>query len=107
MSESISKVTISDIARERNITAATVSRALNDHPGIKASTKEAGRDVALKLNDQPNKLASSRRLGKSHVISVIIPSAEINFVGAVVLESEKVANENNYIVVIYQTNELY
>jgi LacI family transcriptional regulator len=107
MSESISKVTISDIARELNITAATVSRALNDHPAIKASTKKAVRDVALKLNYQPNKLASSLRLGKSHIIGVIIPSAEINFFGSVVHGIEKVANENNYNVLIYQTNELY
>ncbi|HTI94068.1 MAG TPA: hypothetical protein VL727_25915 [Puia sp.] len=34
MGEKISKATITDIARELNITGATVSRALNDHPGI-------------------------------------------------------------------------
>jgi LacI family transcriptional regulator len=107
MSESISKVTISDIARELNITAATVSRALNDHPAIKESTKKAVKEVALKLKYQPNKLASSLRLGKSNIIGVIIPSAEINFFGSVVHGIEKVANENNYNVLIYQTNELY
>ncbi|RYZ43851.1 MAG: LacI family transcriptional regulator [Sphingobacteriales bacterium] len=107
MSESISKVTISDIARELNITAATVSRALNDHPAIKDSTKKAVKALALKLNYQPNKLASSLRLGKSNIIGVIIPSAEINFFGSVVHGIEKVANENNYNVLIYQTNELY
>lgn len=107
MSESISKVTISDIARELNITAATVSRALNDHPAIKETTKKAVRDIAVKLNYQPNKLASSLRLGKSNIIGVIIPSAEINFFGSVVHGIEKVANENNYNVLIYQTNELY
>ncbi len=107
MSESISKVTISDIARELNITAATVSRALNDHPAIKETTKKAVRDIAVKLNYQPNKLASSLRLGKSNIIGVIIPSAEINFFGSVVHGIEKVANENNYNVLIYQTNEMY
>lgn len=107
MSESISKVTISDIARELNITAATVSRALNDHPAIKETTKKAVRDIAVKLNYQPNKLASSLRLGKSNIIGVIIPSAEINFFGSVVHGIEKVANEKNYNVLIYQTNEMY
>ena len=107
MSESISKITIADIARELNITAATVSRALNDHPNIKEATKRAVRDAAIKLNYQPNRLASSLRLGKSNIIGVIIPSAEINFFGSVVHGIEKVANENNYNVLIYQTNELY
>ena len=35
------KTTIYDIARELNTTISTVSRALNNHPGISVSTKEA------------------------------------------------------------------
>ena len=96
-----------DIARELNITAATVSRALNDHPAIKDATKKLVKEAAKKLHYQPNKIASSLRLGKSNIIGVIIPSAEINFFGSVIHGIEKVANENNYNVLIYQTNELY
>jgi LacI family transcriptional regulator len=107
MSEIILKVTLMDIARELNITAATVSRALNDHPAIRESTKKMVRDMAEKLQYQPNKIASSLRLGRSNIIGVIIPSAEINFFGSVVHGIEKIANENNYNVLIYQTNELY
>lgn len=107
MSNLISKVTIQDIARELNITAATVSRALNDNPAIKETTKVKVRDTALKLNYQPNRLASSLRLGKSRIIGVIIPSAEINFFGSVVHGIEKVANDAGFNVLIYQSNELY
>ncbi|HVV03108.1 MAG TPA: LacI family DNA-binding transcriptional regulator [Puia sp.] len=107
MSNKISKVTILDIARELNITAATVSRALNDHPGIRESTKKAVRETATRLNYKHNKIASSLRLGKSNIVGVIIPSAEINFFGSVVHGIEKVAAENNYTVLIYQSNELY
>ena len=107
MSEPISKTTITDIARALNITAATVSRALNDHPAIREATKKAVKDAAIKLKYQPNKLASSLRLGKSNIIGVIIPSAEINFFGSVIHGIEKMANEKNYNVLIYQTNELY
>jgi LacI family transcriptional regulator len=107
MSDSISKVTIQDIARALNITAATVSRALNNHPAIKEATKKVVKETAVRLNYQPNKIASSLRLGKSNIIGVIIPSAEINFFGSVVHGIEKVANENNYNVLIYQSNELY
>jgi len=107
MSEIILKVTLMDIARELNITAATVSRALNDHPAIKDATKKLVKEAAQKLQYQPNKIASSLRLGKSNIIGVIIPSAEINFFGSVIHGIEKVANENNYNVLIYQTNELY
>jgi LacI family transcriptional regulator len=107
MGEKISKVTIIDIARELNITAATVSRALNDHPGIRDTTRQMVKETASRLNYRHNKVASSLRLGKSNIIGVIIPSAETNFFGSVVHGIEKVANENNYNVLIYQSNELY
>jgi LacI family transcriptional regulator len=107
MSEIISKVTILDIARELKVTGATVSRALNNHSSVKEETKKAIQEMALKLNYQPNKIASSLRLGRSNIIGVIIPSAEINFFGSVIHGIEKVANENNYNVLIYQSNELY
>jgi LacI family transcriptional regulator len=107
MSENILKITLMDIARELNITAATVSRALNNHPAIKESTKKTVRETAEKLKYQPNKIASSLRSGKSGIVGVIIPSAEINFFGSVVHGIEKIANENNYNVLICQTNELY
>lgn len=107
MGQKISKVTILDIARELNITAATVSRALNDHPGIRETTRQTVKETAARLNYRHNKLASSLRLGKSNIIGVIIPSAETNFFGSVVHGIEKVANENNYNVLLYQSNESY
>ncbi len=107
MNDTISKVTIADIARVLNITPATVSRALNNQPGIKEATKKRVRETAVQLNYQPNKIASSLRLGRSNIMGVIIPSAEISFFGSVVHGIEKVANENNYNVLIYQTNEQF
>jgi len=107
MSDRISRVTITDIARKLNITAATVSRALNDHPGIRETTKKAVKDMAASLNYQHNKIASSLRLGRSNIIGVIIPSAEMNFFGSVVHGIEKIANKNNYNVLICQSNESY
>ena len=41
--------TISSIANELNITPATVSRALQDHPGISYSTKQSVLKVAINL----------------------------------------------------------
>ncbi|MHA4810072.1 LacI family DNA-binding transcriptional regulator [Flavitalea flava] len=107
MSDPILPVTLTDIARALNITAATVSRALNDQPGIRDSTRKAVKDAAARLNYQPNKIASSLRLGKSNIIGVIIPSAEINFFGSVIHGIEKIANENKYSILIYQSNESY
>lgn len=99
------KTTIIDIAKELNTTPATVSRALSNHPGISEKTKQSVQFTASKLNYKRNRIASSLRSGKTHVIGVIIPSAEINFFGSVVHGIESVANSNGYNVLLFQSNE--
>jgi LacI family transcriptional regulator len=99
------KATITDIARELNTTAATVSRALSNHPRISDKTKKSVHLAASKLKYKRNRVASSLRSGKTHVIGVIIPSAEINFFGSVVHGIESIANTHGYTVLLYQSNE--
>lgn len=99
------KTTIIDIAKELNTTPATVSRALSNHPGISEKTKQSVQFTASKLNYKRNRIASSLRSGKTHVVGVIIPSAEINFFGSVVHGIESVANSNGYNVLLFQSNE--
>ena len=99
------KVTIQDLATQLNLTTATVSRALNNHPRISDSTKKAVTVLAEKLNYRRNRIASSLRSGKTHTIGVIIPSAEINFFGSVVHGIESIANTSGYNILLYQSNE--
>jgi LacI family transcriptional regulator len=101
----LTRTTIEDIARELNVTASTVSRALNGHQAISEATRNAVQKTAKKLNYRHNKIASSLRIGKTKIIGVIIPSAEINFFGSVVHGIEKIASENDYNVLLYQSNE--
>ena len=99
------KITIHDIARQLNLTSGTVSRALNDHPRISTLTKQLVKEKATELKYQRNKIASSLRLGKSHTIGVIIPSAQMNFFGSVVHGIELMASSNGYSILLYQTEE--
>jgi LacI family transcriptional regulator len=103
----ITKTTIEDIARHLNITASTVSRALNGHTTISDATRKAVSITAKKLNYRHNRVASSLRLGKTKILGVIIPSADINFFGSVVHGIEKIASENDYNVLLYQSNEQF
>lgn len=99
------KITIADIARELKTTPATVSRALRNHPGISDKTKDSVRQAASQLNYKRNRMASSLRSGRTHLIGVLIPSAQINFFGSVVHGIESGANLNGYNVLLYQSNE--
>lgn len=97
------KATIHDIARKLNITASTVSRALNDHPRISAETKKAVLKAAQKLNYQPNNIAAALRNGRSNIIGIIVPTADRTFFSSVVRGIEEIANKSRYHVMIAQT----
>lgn len=99
------KVTMADIARKTNTTAATVSRALNGDPSISEKKRAQIVAAAAKLQYRPHRIAASLRKGHTGLIGVIIPSAEINFFGSVVHGIESLANEQGYQVLIYQSNE--
>ncbi|RAW00879.1 LacI family DNA-binding transcriptional regulator [Pseudochryseolinea flava] len=99
------KATIHDIAKELNITASTVSRALNDHPRISDDTKLAVTRIAKELRYRPHNLAAALRSGKSNILGVIIPVADRNFFGSIVRGIEEIANHANYQVMICQTYE--
>ncbi len=99
------KVTIADIARELNLTGATVSRALNNRKGTSEDTRRLVQEAAERLNYRRDRIAYSLRSGRTNIIGVIIPSAEINFFGSVVHGIENMANQHGYSVLIYQSNE--
>lgn len=101
------KTTIHDIARKLNITASTVSRALNDNPRISDATKKAVQKAAQKLNYHPNQIAAALRNGRSNVIGIIVPTVDRSFFSSVVRGIEEVANQARYNVMICQSYDDY
>jgi LacI family transcriptional regulator len=101
------RATIHDIAKKLNITASTVSRALNDHPRISEETKKTVRKAAQKIGYQPNNIAAALRNGKSNIIGIIVPTADRSFFSSVVRGIEEIANTARYNVMICQTYDNY
>lgn len=99
------KVTIYDIAKKLNITAATVSRALNDNPKISVATRKIVLETAAKMNYKQNMLAQALRSGKSNNVGVIVPRVDTNFFGATIRGIEEVLRAHKYNVIICQTHE--
>lgn len=100
-------VTIKDLARELNISASTVSRALKNHPDISEETKRAVHELAEKLNYQPNAVALSLKQRRSNTIGVIIPELVHYFFSSVISGVEDVAYNAGFNVIICQSNERY
>ncbi|MBL7774634.1 MAG: LacI family DNA-binding transcriptional regulator, partial [Saprospiraceae bacterium] len=101
------RTTIHSIAKELNVSASTVSRALSDHPGISDSTKRAVREVAERVGYRLNNVASALRRGRTNTIGVIVPTADRSFLSSVVRGIEEVANSAGYNVMICQSNDDY
>lgn len=64
-------VKIDDLAAMANTSTATVSRALNNKPGVKDATRQRILTLADKLGYRPNRIARNLALQKSHVIGFI------------------------------------
>ncbi|MFN8357181.1 MAG: LacI family DNA-binding transcriptional regulator [Spirosomataceae bacterium] len=100
------EITIYDIAAALQLSPATVSRGLNDHPAINSLTKQAIQAKANELGYRFNKFASNLRKQKTNTIGVIVPRLNSYLMSTVLAGMEKVANEEGFNLLISQSLEL-
>lgn len=100
-------LTIKDIAKDLNVSASTVSRALKDNPDISPETRKLVQDYAKKHKYKPNALALSLRTQHTNIIGVIVPELANHFFSGVLSGMETVAEERDYHVIVCQSLEDY
>ena len=98
--------TIHDIARELQVSASTISRALQNNPRISLKTKEKVLSTAESMGYRPNTMASNLRNKKSNTIGIVVPLINRHFFSSVISGVEEVASKAGYTVVISQSNDL-
>lgn len=99
------EVTIYDIAQALQVSPATVSRGLKNHPSISKKTSKKIQEAAQKMGYRSNALASSLRTSKSYTLGVIVPRLDSNFMSTVLAGMEKSAVELGYHLIIMQSFE--
>ena len=99
------EITIYDIARQLDLSAATVSRALKDHPAINKITKKRITDLAEKLGYRSNNFASNLRKQNTNTIGVILHELRSQFMISALAGIEKIATEANYDLIIAHSSE--
>lgn len=99
------QITIKNIANELNLSASTVSRALNDHPYIHKQTKKLVKKVARQMGYNPNIIARNLKSSKSNQIGVIVPEIRHDFFANAISGIEEVAYQKGYTIIIAQSNE--
>ena len=98
------QITLKDIARMAGVAESTVSRALNDKPGVGEETKLKILKIARENNYRPNQLARGLAAKKTNMIAVIL--AEMDSPGniEIVKSIEKAAEKQDYQIILCNTN---
>lgn len=99
------EVTIYDIAKYLNISAATVSRGLKNNPMISKQTRKKISDAANLLGYQSNTFASSLRSRQTHTLGVLVPRLNSHFMSSALAGMENAANAHGYNLIIAQSLE--
>lgn len=101
------KVTLKQIAKELDVSIATVSKALRDSKEISEDTRDKVKAFAKLYNYRPNNIALSLQNRKTKTIGIIIPEIVHHFFSKVIQGIEEVANKKGYNVIIGLSNESF
>ena len=101
------RITLKDLAKELNLAPSTISRALDNHPGISTDTKESVKAKAEELGFTRNSIAASFRKNKTLTIGVIAPRIDIHFHSLVISGIEEYTYKSGYNVTIFQSRNSF
>ena len=65
--------TLEEVARLAGVSRSTVSRVVNDHPNVRAETKERVWEAIRKSGYQPNVVARSLVTNRTQIVGMVIP----------------------------------
>ena len=96
--------TIRDVAKLAGVSTATVSRIINDSSLVSPATAIKVRRVIQQLNYHPDTQARSLVSGRSRILGLIISDIANPFFPELVKGFENLALQNNYEVILSNTN---
>ena len=99
------RTSLKDLAKQLNVSIATVSRALRSSPEIGQEMQERVKTLAKQLNYRPNPFARSLRLESPKVIGVVVPNMVTHYYSAVLDGIEQEAEKNGYSIISANSHE--
>jgi LacI family transcriptional regulator len=98
------RVTIYDLAREAGVGIGTVSRCLNNHPNVSASTRARVLDTARRLSYEPHAHAKGLASRRTNTIAAIIPYFTNYFFQQVLQGIQDTAGASGFDLILYGVN---
>lgn len=98
-------ISIKDVAKEANVSIATVSRVLNDVDVVNLETKQKVKEAIKKLGYRPNIIARSLKTQRTSTIGILIPDISNPVYPEIVRGTEDVANIYNYNIILCNSDQ--
>lgn len=98
-------VTIYDVAREANVSMATVSRVVNNNPNVKPTTRKKVLATIEKLGYRPNAVARGLASKKTTTVGAIIPDISSIFISELARGIEDIATMYKYNVILSNSDQ--
>ncbi len=98
------KVKIVDVAREANVSVATVSRVVNNIPLVNEETRERVLEAIKKTGYKPNAIARSLKIQKTNTLGIMIPDITNPFYTEIVRGAEDVCGIYKYNIILSNTD---
>ncbi len=100
----MTKVTIKDIARQLQVSATTVSNALNNKPGVGKAARKSILKLAKEMGYQPNYFAKGLVSRQSYAIGLVITNIADPFYPQLALGVQERASASGYSTMLFNTN---
>ncbi len=97
------RVTIYEVAKVANVSLATVSRVINNHPNVTEKTRKKVNEAIDKLGYKPSALAQGLANSRSTNIGIMIPSTGYSYVSNMLDGMIDIAKIYGYITSIFIT----
>jgi LacI family transcriptional regulator len=97
--------TIRDVARRAGVAPITVSRVINHSGYVSEKTRQRVEKAISELNYVPNALSQGLRFNKTNVIALVLSDVTNPFWTTVARGSEDASSEENYSVILCNTDE--
>jgi len=98
-----SRARITEVAELAGVSIKTVSRVMNDEPGVRASTRERVEEAVRTLRYVPNSFAKLLKTGGGSAIGVVIDAISDQFFATLVGRVEELAAEQGMAVLFAST----
>lgn len=98
-------VTIYDVAREADVSMATVSRVVNGNPNVKAATRKRVLEVIEKLDYRPNAVARGLASKRTTTVGVIIPDITNLYFSALARGIDDIATMYKYNIILANSDQ--